>query len=178
MPQSKDARFLVPAGLGIALWAFLVLDPRLAAVGCLLGWGLLVLALIDWRIQVLPNVLTFPLIGLGLAVSALGWTGPIFDHLVGAVAGYAVFWAVSTFYSKVRGYDGLGLGDAKLLAAGGAWAGWQGLASIVLIGSVAALLGAMLALRGKEGLTGRTEIPFGTFLAPAIWITWLYGNLV
>lgn len=166
------------AALSVAAWAALVLPGPLVWIGCLLGWALLGAALIDLRHLVLPDVLVLPLIPLGIAVHALIAPDRLPDHAFGAAAGYLGFVAVRALYRAVRRREGLGLGDAKLLAAAGAWVGWQGLPSVVLLGALLTLAG-LLALR----LAGRTvdvqgEIPFGPALALAIWIVWLYGPLV
>ena len=87
-----------------------------------------------------------------------------------------LFYFVSISSRRLRGREGLGLGDAKLFAAGGAWVAWQGLASVVLVASVAALTVAGLqALHG--GVRADNRIPFGLYLGPAIWLIWLIGPL-
>jgi leader peptidase (prepilin peptidase)/N-methyltransferase len=99
------------------------------------------------------------------------------DHLIGAAAGFAVFAGIAAIYRRLRGREGLGLGDAKLLAALGAWVGWQGLPTIVLYAALAGLLWAIAgALRGAP-LHARHRIPFGPFLSLAGWLVWLYGPL-
>jgi len=122
-------------------------------------------------------VLTLPLIPLGLAVA--GWLTPehLPDPLLGVVFGYVGLWAVAWIYRRLRGRDGLGLGDAKLLAASGAWVGATGLPSVV---AGAALAG--LAAAGAMMLTGRrldrySALPFGPFLAAATWLVWLFGPI-
>ena len=98
-----------------------------AALAVLLGWA----AWIDLKRMILPDWITLPLIPAGLA---LAWVQeqPLLDRVIGAVAGYAVFAGIAWIYRRWRGRDGLGLGDAKLLAAAGAWTGWPSLPSVVL----------------------------------------------
>jgi prepilin signal peptidase PulO-like enzyme (type II secretory pathway) len=102
----------------------------------LLGWWLLVLALVDAEHGRLPDVLTLPLLALGLAAAALaplpGLASPL-DSALGAASGFLVFYLVARLYAAWRGRPGLGLGDAKLLAALGAWLGVAGLAPLILI---------------------------------------------
>ncbi len=142
---------------------------------CLLGWSLLALAWIDWHTLRLPDALTLPLMALGLAAAWADSSAALASGLVGALAGYAALFGLSVIYRRLRGREGLGQGDAKLLAAGGAWLGWQALPWVVLL---AALLGLAVAglhrMRGGE-LTAQTALPFGPPLAAAIWIAWLYG---
>ena len=165
------------AALGIAVWVLAVLPGWLAWAGAGLGWVLLTLAVIDARHTLLPDVLTLPLIPAGLLVAWAVAPPQVVDHAIGAVAGFAVFAAIAWAYRRVRGREGLGLGDAKLLAAGGAWAGWMGLASIVVWASVLALIAALVSGGIRGTLSAKMPIPFGPFLALGIWLTWLYGPL-
>lgn len=167
------------AALGVAVWATVALPgPLLIWAGCLLGWSLLAAAVVDSRHLVLPDILVLPLIPAGILLHAWLdpglWTG----HLLGAVAGFTLFAAVGLLYRVLRGREGLGLGDAKLLAAAGAWVGWAGLPGVVLLGAVFGLAAALaMRMAGRE--VGRaTELPFGPPLALAFWLVWLYGPLV
>lgn len=166
------------AALGVALWAAMALPgPLLIWAGCMLGWALLGAAVIDARHLLLPDALVLPLIPAGIALHA--WIAPDRwpDHLLGAIIGFVVFAAVAVLYRRLRGREGLGLGDAKLLAAAGAWVGWEGLPSAILLGAVFGLVTA-LALRLAGRSVGRvTELPFGPGLAVAFWLVWLYGPL-
>ncbi len=162
----------------VAVWAAAVLDGWLVWASCVLGWALLALAAIDWRDLVLPDEATLPLIPAGIAVAYFVAPGLPVAHMSGAIAGFAVFVLVRGAYRRLRGREGLGLGDAKLLAAAGAWVGWVGLPSVVLIAATAALAVAL-----AQGLAGRRvgadqTVPFGSYLALATWIVWLYGPLV
>lgn len=127
------------------------------------------LSWIDLRTYRLPNVLTFPLIAMGIVQAyllGLGWQ----NSLIGAALGYAVFVAIELAFKHIRGKDGLGRGDAKLLAAGGAWCGWMGLPLIVLIASGMGLLALLFPSFRKSSNAGR--IPFGPFLALGIICVW------
>jgi len=113
------------AATAIALWAVAEFSGWLLWVSCALGWVLMALSIIDWRCSRLPDALTLPLLLLGLAVAAVNWPTELADHVFGAVVGYSGLAAIAWAYRRLRGFDGLGLGDAKLLAAGGAWLSWQ-----------------------------------------------------
>jgi leader peptidase (prepilin peptidase)/N-methyltransferase len=163
------------AAAGVALWAATVDSGWLLWASCGLGWVLLAMALIDIRCWRLPDFLTLPTLLAGLGVTALAWPEALLDHAIGAAVGYGLFGGVSFLYRVLRGREGLGLGDAKLLAAGGAWVSWQALPWVVL---VAALLGLAVAvgraLLRRAVLSARTPVPFGPCLAAAIWVVWLY----
>jgi leader peptidase (prepilin peptidase) / N-methyltransferase len=163
--------------LAIALLSLAVDRGAEAWIDAGLGWWLLALGWIDWRHMILPDALTLPLIPLGLAVAGTLQPDELWDPVVGVVFGYLGLRAVAWTYHRLTGRAGLGLGDAKLLAAAGAWVGATGLPSVV---AGAALAG--LAAAGAIMLTGRrldrhSALPFGPFLAAAIWLVWLFGPL-
>ena len=139
-------------------------------LGFILVTVLAALAFIDARTFRLPDVLTLPLIAAGI-IQAYVLSGSVTNAVIGAVAGYGVFLLIEITYRQLRGRDGLGRGDAKLLAAGGAWCGWAGLPPIVLISSALALVALLFPSFKKMADTG--EIPFGPFLALAILIVWI-----
>jgi leader peptidase (prepilin peptidase) / N-methyltransferase len=143
----------------VATWADLALTPLLVAV-------LALLARIDLRERRLPDRLTLPLLLAGLALAAWRVGGVPLDALIGAAAGFLVFWAVGDAHFRLRGVEGLGLGDAKLLAAAGAWLGWRPLPLLVLLAALLALLWALAAQR-------RGPLAFGPWLAGAFFLLWL-----
>jgi leader peptidase (prepilin peptidase) / N-methyltransferase len=157
------ASALLAGARGPALWA-----------GLALGWGLLTLAWIDAATLTLPDALTLPLIPAGLA--AAWWIAPeaLAAHAAGAILGYAAFTLLRLAWRFWRGADGIGAGDAKLLAVAGAWLGAAALPDVVLAAGLAGLaLALLLRLRGHA--VGRTtELPFGPPLALAIWAAWLF----
>jgi leader peptidase (prepilin peptidase)/N-methyltransferase len=164
------------AGLGIALWAATVDSGWLLWADCLLGWLLLALSLIDLRSGLLPDFLTMPTLVGGLALTAFAWPEGFLDHLLGAAIGYVSFAAIAWGYRLLRRREGLGRGDAKLLAAGGAWVSWQALPGVVLLAAVLALAIALsLRLARGTSLSATTSVPFGPYLAMAIWLMWLYA---
>ncbi len=130
---------------------------------------LTVLAVIDFRTMVLPNALTFPLIIVGLFFSY--WQNVLLLGIIGAVIGYVGLVALELAYKRLRGVDGLGRGDAKLLAAGGAWCGWYGLSFIVLIASFSGLVHALILSRSATRSKDQ-KLPFGPHLALGIFLTW------
>jgi leader peptidase (prepilin peptidase)/N-methyltransferase len=122
--------------------------------------------------------LTLPLIPAGIAVAVVFSPEFVADRLVGAVAGLLGCLAVSMVYRTLKGHEGLGMGDAKLLAAAGAWVGLQGLTTVILIASFAALIAAVPKAIRRRKLSIKERIPFGPPLALGIWIVWLYGPMV
>jgi leader peptidase (prepilin peptidase)/N-methyltransferase len=174
---------IAPMHLAIELAALAVAVTAAARVpggaflwtGCVLGWTLLTLAWIDARTFRLPDVLTLPLILGGLAQAA--WLEPdrLIERAIAAAGAYTALFLMAWFYRVVRKRDGLGLGDAKLLAAGGAWLGIVALPWVVIFGSMLALGWVLvMRLRGTR-VSGGLRIPFGPFLAAGIWGAWLIG---
>lgn len=155
-----------------------VADPRPAAlaVNLVLGVMLLLLAWIDLRTFRLPDAITFPLVAMGLAVAAMSGEPPPEQALAGAVLGFACFALLGWAYRVLRGRDGIGLGDAKLLAGAGAWLGAEALPEVLLIAALAGLAQAAIAARGALSLRAETMIPFGPAIALAIWLVRLCGG--
>ncbi len=153
--------------------AFIAHPGPQAFATAVFGWWLLALGALDARHHWLPDRLTLPLLPLGLAVAALGVGPALEQRLIGAVAGFLVLWVLASAYRHLRGREGLGGGDPKLLAALGAWLGWQQL-PFVLLG--AGLLGlAALALRRSRGaaIAATDRLPLGTLMALSAWPIWL-----
>jgi leader peptidase (prepilin peptidase)/N-methyltransferase len=166
------------AAAEIALWAATAVSGWELWVGSALGWTLLTLSLIDLRCYRLPDFLTVPLVLAGLGVTAWAWPDELSGHLLGAGLGYSALAGIGWLYKALRGRDGLGLGDAKLLAAGGAWLSWEALPGLVLLAAALALA-VTAATRLVQGapLSAATRVPFGPYLAVSIWLAWLYGPL-
>jgi leader peptidase (prepilin peptidase)/N-methyltransferase len=151
--------------------------------GCaiVVGWFLIALTFIDLDHQLLPDALTLPLLWLGLIASLAGWNSSAHalpsdpaSAIAGAVLGYVSLWAVFHLFRLLTGKEGMGYGDFKLLAALGAWLGWQMLLPIVLLSAVVgAIVGITLIVlrRQQRG----NPIPFGPFLAAAGWVAMLWG---
>ena len=137
-----------------------------ALLWCAFAATLLALALIDWDTTVLPDSMTLPLLWAGLIAATLGWTITLPAALWGAVAGYLSLWSVYWLFKLTTGKEGMGYGDFKLLAALGAWLGWQMIVPMLLLASV---IGAIVGIGMKLAATLREGryVPFGPFLAGA-----------
>ncbi|MBK8175508.1 MAG: prepilin peptidase [Rhodospirillales bacterium] len=166
------------AALLVAIWAALTISGPMMWVSCGLGWALLTLAVIDIRHLILPDVITLPLLAGGLVTIFAIDPSMLDQHALAAVLGFGVFWLIATGYRKLRGQEGLGLGDAKLLAAAGAWVSWQGLPGVVFFGAASALLVVLLRIALGADIGSRRHLPFGPYLCLATWLVWLYGPLL
>jgi leader peptidase (prepilin peptidase)/N-methyltransferase len=164
----------------IVAWRF---GFGLAAVaGLVLTWFLLALTFIDVDHQLLPDVLTLPLVWLGLLLSLAHGpdaAAPIpvapTDAIIGAAAGYLFLWLVFHLFRMLTGKEGMGYGDFKLFGALGAWFGWQMLPLILLLSAgVGALVGIALIVVRRRGRD--IPIPFGPYLAGAGWVALLWGH--
>jgi leader peptidase (prepilin peptidase) / N-methyltransferase len=165
------------AALAVAALA-LLFDRGVAAwVDAGFGWWLLTLAWIDAGCFLLPDALTLPLVLAGLADAAAFAPRDLLTRSLGAIAGYAVLQAVAWAYRRLRGREGLGGGDAKLLAAAGAWVGVAGLPSVILLAAGAALAVAFVLQLGGARLHAQSALPFGPFLALGMWVVWMLGPL-
>ncbi len=167
---------LVTGLLTLALaWYFPLSIALLGAV--LFTWALVALTMIDVDHQLLPDDITLPLLWMGLLFNLTGTYVGLGDAVIGAMGGYLTLWTVYQLFRLLTGKEGMGYGDFKLLAALGAWMGWQMLPIIILLSSaVGAIVGiAMMIIkrRGKD-----IPIPFGPYLAAAGWIALLWGDTI
>jgi leader peptidase (prepilin peptidase)/N-methyltransferase len=155
-----------------AIWRFGPSWAGLAACGFL--WTLLALTFIDFDTQLLPDDITLPLLWAGLAVNFFGVFVPLREAVVGAMAGYLALWMVYWLFKLIRGKEGMGHGDFKLLAALGAWLGWQMLPVIVLMSSVVgAFIGITLVV--FKGRDHNIPMAFGPYLAIAGAVALFFG---
>jgi len=163
--------------------AFALVFARYGATGSIgatvAWWGfvaaVMALAFIDWDTTLLPDDITLPLAWAGLIAAAVGWSGAALpDALWGAVAGYLSLWSVYWAFKLITGKEGMGYGDFKLLAALGAWLGWQALIPLVLVASA---LGAIvgLVMKAMSALREGRYVPFGPFLAFGGLLVWVIG---
>ncbi|HSG23651.1 MAG TPA: A24 family peptidase [Azonexus sp.] len=153
-------------------WHF---GPTLQAAGALLlVWSLIALAAIDFDTQLLPDTITLPLLWLGLAFNLANAYVDLPAAVGGAMAGYLALWTVFWLFKLATGKEGMGYGDFKLLAALGAWLGWQMLPTIILLSSVVgAIIGIALIIVARRGRN--VPIPFGPYLAAAGGIALFWG---
>ncbi|MCR3904119.1 A24 family peptidase [Aeromonas hydrophila] len=143
----------------------------------LLTWVLVALTFIDLDKMLLPDQLTLPLLWGGLLFNLAGGFAPLADVVIGAMAGYLVLWSLYWAFKLLTGKEGMGYGDFKLLAALGAWLGWQALPIVLLLSSlVGAFIGiGLILLRNHHQ---NKPIPFGPYLAIAGWIALLWGDTI
>ena len=143
-------------------WRFGASGAAMAAM--VFAWALLALTFIDLDTQLLPDDITLPLLWLGLIANSLGAFTDLRSAVFGAIAGYMLLWLVYWGFRLLAGKEGMGYGDFKLLAALGAWTGWQVLPFIVLVSAgTGAVIGGLLLWRSRSGTD--TRIPFGPYLA-------------
>ena len=141
---------------------------------CLFTWALISLTFIDIDHQLLPDTITLPFLWLGLLCNYFGLFTDLYSSVMGAAAGYGIFWLIYQIFKLVTGKEGMGLGDLKLLAMLGAWAGWQALASIIFLSSLlGSLVGLYLVLFRRRQRS--SPIPFGPYLAVAGWLSLVWG---
>lgn len=146
-----------------------------AIAAILLTWFLIALVFIDADTYLLPDSITLPLLWLGLLFNLNNVFVPLDQAVIGAVAGYLVLWSVYWIFKLITGKEGMGYGDFKLLAALGAWFGWQALPSVILLSSISgAVIGIALAILAKRGM-GK-PMPFGPYLGIAGWLTLIFGT--
>jgi len=152
-------------------------ELKLIALSGVLALALAVLSAIDLSTYRLPDWLTLPLAGFGLLATPIVLEVQPWWQIASAALGFALMAGVALIYRKLRGRAGLGLGDAKLLAAAGAWLGAEALPSVLLWACGAAILALLLRGWRTGALSPEMPIPFGPFLAFGIWLVWLYGPL-
>ena len=166
------------SGLMTGYLAFALGFGGATVAAMLFTWVLIALTMIDVDHQLLPDNMTLPLLWLGLALnSTANGITDLHSAVYGAIAGYLVLWTVFWLFKLVTGKEGMGFGDFKLLAALGAWMGWQSLPLIIIlssfVGAVIGIAGIMIMGRDKN-----IPIPFGPYLAIAGWIALLWGDQI
>jgi len=163
---------LAAVAAAVAAWQTGFGLPAMALI--VFGWALIGLAAIDLDHQLLPDSITLPLLWSGLLLNINGLFVPLASAVAGAVIGYLALWLLFHAYRLLTGKEGMGHGDFKLLAAIGAWLGWQALPLVILLASlVGAVVGLALILLARRD--HRVPIPFGPFLCGAGWIAALWG---
>ena len=176
--KAISARYPVVELLGgalaaLAVWRFGATWQGAAA--CLLLWTLVALTFIDFDTQYLPDSLTLPLLWAGLVANLFHLFVPLGDAVIGAIAGYLILWIVYWAFRLIRNKEGMGHGDFKLLAAIGAWLGWQMLPLVIVFSCVAgAAIG--IGLKVFRGRDHNLPIAFGPFLAIAGGVALFFGQ--
>lgn len=168
---------LVELATGLLSLALLIKFPwsiQLAAM-LVFTWSLVAMSMIDIDHQILPDTMTLSLMWLGLLLNIDHTFVDLQSAVIGAAAGYLSLWSVYWLFKLATGKDGMGFGDFKLLAALGAWFGWQFLPMIILLSS---LVGAVVGIAGIliMGRDKNIPIPFGPYLAAAGWIAAMWGH--
>jgi leader peptidase (prepilin peptidase)/N-methyltransferase len=173
---------LVEAFTGLAsVVVAAVFGPTVSTAAALLfTWFLIAMSLIDLDEQLLPDSMTLPLMWIGLLASLIPLDdGPLFASLessvIGAAAGYMSLWSVNFLFSIVRNKQGMGAGDFKLLAAIGAWIGWQPLSFVIVLASAGGAIIGVAMILFRRHAPGK-PIPFGPYLAVGGWIGLLWGD--
>ena len=141
-------------------------------------FALIAATFIDFDTMLLPDQITLPLVWSGIMVALLSW-GPISlqDAVIGAMAGYLCLWSIYWLFKLLTGKEGMGYGDFKLLAALGAWLGWQHLPMIILLSSLVGLFFGIIQLRlQRKGID--KQFPFGPYLAIAGWVSLMWGEQI
>ena len=146
-----------------------------AASALVLIWMLVALTGIDIDTQLLPDTITLPLLWIGLGVNLFDIWTPLSSAVLGAMLGYGSLWSVYWLFKLVTGKEGMGYGDFKLLAALGAWFGWQAIPMMILLSSfVGAALGIAILVAKQQGRD--TPMPFGPYLVGAGLLTLFFGD--
>jgi leader peptidase (prepilin peptidase) / N-methyltransferase len=161
-------------GIGAAVTGALFGPPEAALAGSILAFGLAWATMVDIDRFILPDVLTLGLVLVGLSLALRDGVTAAQPYVIGAIGGYLALALLAAGYQRFRGRSGLGMGDAKLLAAAGAWLGWTMLPLVLLLSSVGCLaFVATRAVMSRQHMPAG-PIPFGPYLAGSIWILWLF----
>lgn len=172
-PAALVCIYAVPAFLA---WGGGGVSVRVLVLSLLLGTALIALTEIDRTTFRLPDPITIALVLGGLVAAAVNGNGVVW-HFFSAAVGLLVIVLVGQAYRSIRGSDGIGLGDAKLFAASGAWLGAPALPSVLLWACASALLVLLGSRAAGRRLEAQTAIPFGPFLALGTWLVWCLGPL-
>jgi leader peptidase (prepilin peptidase)/N-methyltransferase len=158
--------------LAVAAFALWPTRPEPPWAGAAFGWILMTIAWIDARHGIIPNALSLSLVLSGLSAAVFWDAVSLWDRALGSAAGFGAFAIIAHVHLRLRGREGLGAGDAKLIAGIGAWLGWRDLTLVV----IAATVFALLAAARDRSRRARDEATFGPALAAAAWLVWLSGG--
>jgi leader peptidase (prepilin peptidase)/N-methyltransferase len=175
LTTKQTAAIVLINGLSAGVAGAMIQNNAILAASLGLGALLISLSVIDLNTMRLPDPLNGLLILSGLGMAAV--TSDLMSHLVGAIAGFGLLWVINRAFEVWKGRAGLGLGDAKMLAGAGAWLGWSGLPSVLVIAAVTAILVQWIRIWGSRDANPRDAFPFGPYLATGLWISWVIGPL-
>lgn len=161
------------ASLVVAILSATLFTGPLLLASAIMGWTLLLAAVLDAEHFWLPDAITLPLTAGGLLVAALLQPETLAARAVGAALAFGLLWLVKLAYRRLRDLEGLGDGDPLLFAAAGAWTGWQALPQLLTLAAGLALLWVLGARLAGRRIGGRDAVPFGPFLAASLWLVWL-----
>lgn len=173
------------AGVGaaaVAALSLILFEPWTALASATLAAIMAAITYSDVRRMLIPDVMSLPAIVIGLSVAYMMPNGissleAVAQHALGAACGTGAFYLLREVYYRVRGVEGLGLGDVKLAGAAGAWVGIAELPTVIALACATALAYVLiLSLRTPRAVTRQTALPFGAFLAPSIWFTWAFAQ--
>jgi leader peptidase (prepilin peptidase)/N-methyltransferase len=178
--------------LTFALWGTAALSASIASLMAawgiegILGGGLAIamiaIAAVDARCFLIPDKLVLVSLALGLVAAATARPEHIATNLANAaLRGFVVallFFGFRALYRRIRGREGLGLGDVKLAGVAGVWLGWIAVSLAIDIAALSALAAVLIRLLRGRDVTWKTRLPFGLFFAPAIWLAWLGGKVI
>lgn len=169
--------FAVALGLTCLSWV----PPAAAIATTALGFAMALITLADMRHFRVPDVVSLPAIAVGALANvavfhSADWRGGLYESVIGAGLASGAFYLLRAAYYRFRGVEGLGLGDVKLAAVAGAWLGLEPLPMLVLVAAIAALAAVLMRAIMTPGvrIDRSSAIPFGSFLAPAILLFWLW----
>lgn len=163
--------------LGVGIASILVAPGLAGLLGAGLGFVMIAVAAFDAHYFIIPNKLSGAAIALGFAAAATARDTSIAASIASAILRGIVlaflFYAFRLVYRTLRGREGMGLGDVKLAGVAGVWLGWIAVSLAIDIAALAALAVVLLGALRRRPFTGASKVPFGLFLAPAIWVGWL-----
>lgn len=165
--------WLLVGGLAFAAMS----DGSPAPSTVFLFFALATITMFDALASIIPDALVAALACAGLILGLKGWGPALTDQAAACALGYLGFRGLSAAYAWLRGAPGMGLGDAKLLGAGGAWIGVAGLPTCVLLASLSACVTLLVVAHDGRSLRARSAMPFGPHLALGVWLVWLVGPL-
>lgn len=174
----RAASLAVMVGLLLAIAGWVWGPQGYGAWSILLALSLAWASFVDFDRLVLPDIITLGLVAAGLAMRLADGFGSLLPFVAGGLLGYALLALAAFTYRRIKGRDGLGKGDAKLLAAAGAWLGWAAIPMVLLVASAVALACVVVASLVRRRFDATQRLAFGPFLAAAFWLVWVFGDAI